>query len=214
MDSSLDRQECVDQIDSILSSKYNKLNSKTYSIYNNKDLAKFMVECPKIKLNYKQEFRYAEIGVWASNYSAWVDFLKTDDDYLLIFEDDVKCVLDFKEYLEGAMTELPDLWDAFFFLTPEGNKTFYYKDEEHNIGLDKICKSYQGNWLGGYMLSRSGAEKLINEVESSLVVDAVDIYVFYIQKELNMYAFKPGVKNICFPVDLPTTIHECERIKV
>lgn len=212
MDKSIDRKKCVDSINKKLYPISKPLNSKTYEISNNNQLMQFIMEQPKLKIDYDYHFKYSEVGVWGSNYAAWINFLKTDKDYLIIFEDDVDCVEDFMEKIIKVIDNIPQDWDAFFFLTPEGNKEHYYRQHQHDIGLPEICQSYQGNWLGGYMMNRSGVQKLVNEVECNMIVDPIDIYMFYIQKVLNMYAFKPEVPSICYGVDLPTTIHNSKKI--
>jgi GR25 family glycosyltransferase involved in LPS biosynthesis len=212
MDKSIDRQPFVDNINNILSNFSQNLNSNSYEISNNDQLIKFIMDHSDVRLNYGKGFKYSEIGVWGSNYDAWIKFLQTDKDYLLIFEDDVSIVEDFENKIKNAMQELPYNWDAFFFLTPDGNKEHYYKAYEHDIGFKNICKSYQGNWLGGYMLTKMGAQLLVNDVTTNMVTEPVDIYMFYVQKFLNMFAFKPSVQNICSGVNLPTTIHNSNRI--
>ena len=214
MDKSVDRKPYVDEINSILSKESEELNSNSYEISNNDHLVKFIMDHSEIRLNYGGGFKYPEVGVWASNYDAWVKFLETDKKYLIIFEDDTSVVPDFMDKINYILTELPYDWNAFFFLTPDGNKEHYYKSENHDIGLENICKSYQGNWLGGYMLNRLGAQLLVNDVQKNMIQAPVDIYMFYTQKFLISYALKPNVPNICGGIDLPTTIHNSDRIGV
>jgi len=212
MERSMDRKEYADAIDNMLSKTSSKLNSKTYDISNFDDLNILKMEQPNFNINYEKEFKFAEVGVWSSNYDAWVNFLKTDKKYLLIFEDDVSLVSNFLEKINEFILEMPENWDALFFSIPEGNQLHYYKSQEHDIGLPNVCNLYQGNWLGAYMLNRSGAEKLIKDIELNIINDPIDLYMFYVQKTLNSYNLKPSTNNICNGYDLPTTIHNTNRM--
>jgi GR25 family glycosyltransferase involved in LPS biosynthesis len=211
MEKSVERSPVVNKINSILSPISDELKVTSYEISDNEQLAKFKNDHPAFKLNPEIQFRYAEVGVWASNYDAWVNFLKTDKEYLLMFEDDVYVSENFPDRIDKVLQEIPEDWDAFFFLTPYGNKT-YYKSEEHDIGLENICRMYQGNWLGCYMLSRKGVEALVNGVQEYFISDPVDIYLFYKQSFLKAYNFKPFVEDVGGDLALGTTIHNVKRI--
>lgn len=212
LDRSTDRLQAVNDINQKLLSFSNELNIDSYEISNDEQLNSFYSDYPEFNINRGKGFKYTEVGVWASNYSAWVKFLETDAEYLIIFEDDVSIYYDFSKRIQEAIGEMPKDWDALFFLTPEGNQRYYYKAEEHDIGLPNICRSYQGNWLGGYMLNRKGAEKLIEDLKMNMICDPIDIYIFYVQKVLNSYNFKPSVPNFGEDLNLPTTIHNSKRI--
>jgi len=211
MEKSVNRKPVVNKINHIMSSNSEELISETYEISNDEQLNKFKSDHPLFKLDPKIEFRYSEIGVWASNYNAWVNFLKTDKEYLVLFEDDVYIHEDFWERIDGVMYQIPEDWQAFFFLN--WNPT-YYRSDLHNIGNASICKSYQGQWLGGYILNRSGAESLVKDVQENLISDPVDIYVFYKHGNLKSYTFSPGVSKMGGDLAMETTIHNVERMKV
>jgi GR25 family glycosyltransferase involved in LPS biosynthesis len=213
MGKSVEREQFVKDMNAILEIMSDKLNSKTYEISNEEQLSIFTSDYPSFNYNYKRPFKYSEIGIWASNYDAWVKFLKTDKEYLLVFEDDVILSDDFEVKINEFISEMPEGWDALFISIPNGNKRHYYRDHEHDIGLPNISKLYQGNWLAGYMISRVGVEKIINDINNNTINDPVDIYMFSTQKVLNSYNLKPHVKDICDGYEeFPTTIHNSIEI--
>jgi len=211
MEKSVDRKPVVNKINSIMSSNSKEIECISYEIFNEEQLKKFKFENPLFKLDPDIEFRYAEIGVWASNYNAWINFLKTDKKYLVLFEDDVYIHQDFWKRIDDVMNQIPSDWQAFFFLNWNPP---YYNESIHDIGSDIICKSYQGQWLGGYILNRSGVESIVKNVQENLISDPIDIYMFYKHGSLNSYTFKPNVEPIGGDLRMTTTIHNVERIKV
>jgi GR25 family glycosyltransferase involved in LPS biosynthesis len=211
MEKSIDRKPVVNKINNIMSLHSEELKSITYEISNDKQLNKFKLDHPLFKLNPKTDFRYSEIGVWASNYDAWVNFLKTDKEYLVLFEDDVYIHEDFWERIDGIMYQMPSDWQAFFFLN---FNQAYYDPYIHNIDNATICKSYQGQWLAGYILNRSGAESLIKSVQENLIEDPIDIYIFYRYLSLRSYTLRPGISSMGGDLGMNTTIHNVERVDV
>ena len=138
------------------------------------------------------------VGVWASNYMAYKRFLKSDYDTLIIFEDDITLSKNFKSVLESYMTELPFDWDFFSFFVPN-DSLFAYNEEQHNIGAENVCLSYQQWSCAGYMVSRAGAEKAVADIESRGINCPVDWYIFNFrmkkednQKTFFTYTLKPG----------------------
>lgn len=186
------------------------LNQTSYGIYSKEDLDSYYSLDLGLNINRATTFRYAEIGCWASHYSAWTKFLESGHDYVLILEDDIKILPGFYESLESRIHMLPEDWDIFSALVPEGNFSYFIL-EEHHIGSGVITKTYQGNWLGAYVLSRSGARKLVDSVVEPMN-RPVDIHVFYSPGMLNSYSLFPGTPMYLEGVDLGTTIHNVDRV--
>jgi GR25 family glycosyltransferase involved in LPS biosynthesis len=186
------------------------LKQPSYGIYNKEDLERYYSLDLDLNINKNTNFRYSEIGCWASHYSAWKTFLESDNEYVLILEDDIKVIPGFKEILDLRMGLLPEGWDIFSVLVPEGNFS-YFVSHIHSIGSDIISKTYQGNWLGAYVLNREGAKKLVDSV--LLPIDRpVDIHIFYSPGMLNSYSLMPNSKMYLEGIDLGTTIHDVDRV--
>jgi GR25 family glycosyltransferase involved in LPS biosynthesis len=187
------------------------LDHISYGIYSKEELDNYYAKNSGLNIDRTIGFRYAEIGCWASHHSAWKKFLESDYDYVLIMEDDIKVVDGFKEALFSRIAMLPENWDMFSALVPEGNFS-YFNRELHDIGSPVISLTYQGNWLGAYVLNKSGVKKLIDSA-SATIGRPVDIHLFYSPGLINSYSLVPGQDMYLEGIDLGTTIHNVERVE-
>lgn len=211
VDKDIDREPLLIKNKEYLNSYSKDLNQKTYGIYNSEQLENYYAENVGLNIDRNTNFRYSEIGCWASHHMAWKTFYESDYDLVVIFEDDIEIKDGFFEDLLNKINLLPAGWDAFFALVPEGN--FSYYNENHNIGSQHICRAYQGNWLGSYVINKSGAKKLLDSSKESMN-RPVDIHVFYSPGLLNSYSIMPHSKMFVEGIDLGTTIHNIERVSV
>jgi hypothetical protein len=138
------------------------------------------------------------VGVWASNYLAYKKFLESNYDTMILFEDDILVSKNFKLLIETYMGELPLDWDFFSFFVPD-DSLFAYNEDQHTIGAENVCVSYQQWSCAGYMVSRNGAEKAIKDIESKGINCPIDWYIFNFrmkkeenQKTFFTYTLKPG----------------------
>lgn len=139
------------------------------------------------------------VGVWASNWLAYKNFLETDNDVLFIFEDDVVVSANFAPIMQFYMQELPTTWDFFSLFVPD-DSLFAYNEEQHDIFEDHICRSYQQWSCAGYAVSRRGAEKALKDVATRGITAPVDWYVFNFrmkqeadQMRFATYTLKPHI---------------------
>lgn len=139
------------------------------------------------------------VGVWASNWLAFKKFLDTDKDVLLIFEDDITLSANIQSILNFYMQQLLPTWDFFSFFVPD-DSLFAYKEEEHDIYEEHVCRSYQQWSCAGYAVSRRGAEKALKDVATRGITAPIDWYIFNFrmkQEEDQMrfatYTLKPHV---------------------
>ena len=137
------------------------------------------------------------VGVWASNYKAYKRFLESEYDTLVLFEDDIILSKNFKTVLEMYVKELPLEWDFFSFFVPDDS--LFAFNSQHEIGADNVCISYQQWSCAGYMVSKEGARKAVEDVESRGINCPVDWYIFNFrmkqeenQQRFNTYTLKPG----------------------
>ena len=146
----------------------------------------FINENPDFKINTVEDYAQpgetfppsaGVVGVWASNWLAYKNFLQTDKDVLLIFEDDVELSANFKSITNFYMQELLPTWDFFSIFVPD-DSLFAYNEEQHDITEQHICRSYQQWSCAAYAVSRRGAQKALNDVAIRGITAPVDWYVF------------------------------------
>ena len=203
------REPCLLQNKKYLDNYAKDLKQKAYGIYTAEQLDSYYAENVGLNIDPDTNFRYAEIGCWASHHMAWKTFYESDYDVVVIFEDDIEILDGFFENLVDKLSLIPEDWDGFFALVPEGN--FSYYNNSHSIGNQYVCKAYQGNWLGAYAINKSGAKKLLDSAKE-IIRRPVDIHIFYSPGLLNSYSLVPGVNPYLKGVDLGTTIHNVPRV--
>jgi hypothetical protein len=211
VDKDVERENLVLKNKMYLDKSFSDIKSKSFGIYNKNQLDDYYLNNYGLSIDKTVAFRYSEIGCWASHYQAWKTFYESGMDAILILEDDIEVLNGFSENILDIMNELPQDWDAFFCLAPSGNFS-YYKNSLHDIGCNRISKTYQGNWLGAYIITREGAKKLIDSCKKD-INKPVDIHLFYTPDLINSYSIKPYVQNFLNGVDLGTTIHKVPRIE-
>jgi hypothetical protein len=136
------------------------------------------------------------IGVWASNWVAWKEFLTTDAETLMILEDDVVLEIDAVETINKIINFLPDDWDIFSFFIPDGAENFY-SEYKHGVNNKIVCKAYQGWSCGGYIMSRGGAEKIISYLNDNPIDLPIDWFMFDVSPDhINVYNPVPSLKRI------------------
>jgi hypothetical protein len=140
------------------------------------------------------------LGIWAGTYMAFKKFLKSDKEYLLVLQDDIKLSPNFKGVMELYMKELPTGWEVFSPFVPN-DSLFAYRDSVHGV-LNKsfICKSYQQWSTCCYVVSRIGAKKVIEDIEANGVTAPDDWYLFnfrmkpeFLTITFDTYTVKPAL---------------------
>lgn len=183
-------------------------------IMSNQDDVKEFYKTAKIKINPLGHFgtgwKPGELGIWASNYTAWSNFLKSKYDYIILMEDDIVLSNDFNEKIKSYIAELPDNWDVFTAYIPEtGNIRYEKRKNELLIGKENICKVYQSWSCLCYVVSRRGAERLFKEIQRG-VKSPIDHYLFY-HRSLNVYTIKMENGNICSLYETKSTVQDAQR---
>lgn len=185
-----------------------RLNSPTIYLNTAEKLDQFLIDTPKFKVNTVEDYcqpgetfppSSGVIGVWASNYTAYKNFLETDKDILILFEDDIVLSKNFRAVLNSYLMELPEGWEFFSPFVPS-DSLFAYNEIEHSFNNDYVtCRSYQQWSCATYLVSRAGAKKAIENVESVGITAPIDWYIFnfrmkqeYGQIRFNTYTVKPN----------------------
>jgi GR25 family glycosyltransferase involved in LPS biosynthesis len=151
-----------------------------------------------------------ELGIWASNYTAWANFANSKYDHIILMEDDIQLSKDFSQRLYEYIDELPEDWDVFTVYVPPTGNIRYKKDGKHlDIGKKNVCKVYQSWSCLCYVVSKSGAKKLLEMVKTP-VSRPIDHYLFY-NEELNVYAIKYNRANICNIYSTTSTVQHTKK---
>jgi len=214
-----ERQQLFDNAKEVLSKEYEELNSPNFYVNSLADIPDILVPIPELNFhpdgywdtgNPTVGWTKGEIPIFVANYVSWKNFLETDHDFLILCEDDIV----FHSYgvplLKHYMAMLPEDWDVFSFYCPTG-QYFKYRDEEHKIGDGPISRAYQDHHLLCYVVSRKGAENLIKDAESHIIMDPIDWFIFYQNDILNVYTVKPREEHGVMSVELDSTVGHSVR---
>ncbi|KAL4717672.1 hypothetical protein ACJJTC_000821 [Scirpophaga incertulas] len=117
---------------------------------------------------HKRPMKAGEVGCFLSHYNIWQDMVARNLSMALILEDDIHFVPYFRHRLLRLLSEVELIkWD-FMYL---GRKALMDKEEE-SVSVHTVRPLYS-YWTLGYVLKKSGAEKLIaaEPLSSMLPVD-------------------------------------------
>ncbi|GAA5017060.1 hypothetical protein GCM10023206_29420 [Acinetobacter puyangensis] len=105
----------------------------------------------------------SEIGCYLSHYGCVEQFLKTDADYLIVLEDDMKIVTDFKTAIDGILDYLQQHQDLNWYLINIAAKKKKLAKDITPIGEYSLWHAYYFPIRGlGLIWSRAGAEEFLN----------------------------------------------------
>lgn len=161
-----------------------------YFLKNNKD---FNLDLNGYNLDNVQGWKYGELGIWASNYIAWGHFLKSNHDILILMEDDISFNPDFSKDLKNKISELPEDWDIFSYFAPKDQHSKY--NDRMSVS-ENISESYQDWSMLCYLVSKNGAEKLINSCKNPVCLP-LDWHIYRQKHLFNVYSLKPSEKLMC-----------------
>lgn len=212
-----DRNKLVENVHSNLLKDIKILDTDTIKISSYDEYINFRNKYPDFNidingynLDNKQGWRYGEVGIWASNWLAWKNFIESEYDYLILMEDDIVLYKNFLDNIKKHIAELPDQFDAFHAFCPES------EDYKYSVGLDiseNICLSYQDWSCACYIINKSGAKKMI-ELASRGISLPLDWFMFRQKHFLNIYTVKPAIEEICTIIDIQSTFQTKEDRKI
>jgi glycosyl transferase family 25 len=135
-----------------------------------------------------------QMGCFLSHYHAWGKIATGTERFCAVFEDDIHISTDLKNILDNDQW-IPDDFDIIRLETST-NRILLTKNPVLKYGNRKIYGVKSTSWCaGGYILSRSAAQKLINlPIEAHDSSDAL-LYNFEnsaIANKLNIFQFNPA----------------------
>jgi GR25 family glycosyltransferase involved in LPS biosynthesis len=153
---------------------------------------------PKVYDHYKKDKKHlGHFGCYLSQMKCYEEFLKTDKDYCIIFEDDMEIKSDsFKKNVEDHVRNVPKGWDVILFGYNLNDK--YHKDRNKGIQMiNNIINIRSFTGLHGYMINRKSAMKLLNELQDHRwYIDWNMVYLID-EGKLNVYGTYPPF--VCQP---------------
>lgn len=147
----------------------------------------------------------AERGCMLSHVKMWRDFLATDTDWALIAEDDILISPDAEAVVNAIITKYPqaqlvNLCDAYSFKAGTMNPRVEYIRlsllSPFVYGKYRMGELYGSTRLGCtglYLISRSGAELLLKQLEGKAPGTVADDYTLYQQWGVDVRFVQPGL---------------------
>ena len=208
LDKDSDREPFVDNINEYLSYYSDILETPTIEISNKDQYLNFTNSNPDFNidpngynLHNEQGWRYGEVGIWASNWTAWKNFLNTDKDYLIMMEDDLQVEDNFMDLLIKYLNELPQEWDIFYYYCPADQFNKYsqsFSTSEHTSVI------YQDWSSACHVISKIGAEKLLSTSSTGINLP-LDWHVFRQKNKFKAFTIKPEVEIGCRLTEIEST---------
>lgn len=204
------REYLYKTLDDFLSDKMSRLDTDTVLISNEDQYFEFNDKHNLIKTS--REFKWGEIGIWASNLLAMRNFLNTDKEYLMLMEDDIH-VPDqaaFMYLLEKYMGGLPEDWDIFSYFV-HSNQIPRFNQSQHGIENNTyIVKAYQDWSMLCYVLNRKSAEKFLDLVDKTGLTMPIDWYIYRQPEAFKSYTIHPLAEIGCKLYDMVSTFQTRE----
>ena len=147
----------------------------------------------------------AERGCMLSHVKMWEDFVASDADWALIAEDDVLISPDAEAVVNAIITKYPqvqlvNLCDAYSFKAGTMNPRLDYirlsllsPFVHGKYRMGKLYGSTRLGCTGLYLISRSGAELLLKQLEDKAPGTVADDYKLYQQWGVDVRFVQPGL---------------------
>jgi len=217
IDSNEERSHHVKSLNDYMTMYSKLLQTPTIKISNKEEYDLFLSNNPTFQpdpygysLHGEQGWRFGEIGIWASNWTAWNNFLKTDADYLILMEDDIVENSSFMEIIINYIQQLPENWEAFHAFAPADQFGKY--NSIHDVGADDVCIAYQDWSCLCYIITRKAAEKMIDY--SSNFNLPLDWYMFRQKHIFNVYTIKPFSEFPCTLLPTESTFQTTQKREI
>lgn len=143
-------------------------------------------------------WRCGMIGCALSHFLQYIDLLNSDDEYRIILEDDAVLVPNFSQKLNSLLSYKQLDWDLIYLgHYPKNNiQTNSFHAVKKN-SQESLEYSYGGTI--GYIITKKGAEKLLNYIQENGMVHAIDTMQQKAADDLNVYYTVPLlVQGECF----------------
>ena len=192
----------------LIFNQYDEFDTNTYLIKSFEDYHKFYINNPEFKVNHngynldnQQGWRYGEIGIWASNWTAWNNLLKSDYEYLILMEDDLVCENNLPNTIKKYIMECPKDFDALYINVP-GDQLDKY-NSNYSVS-ENISRAYQDWSCACYVVQKSTIKNMIDFANSGIVLP-LDWFMFRQQHLFKIYSVKPESYKGCITKHIEST---------
>ena len=139
------------------------------------------------------------IGCAMSHYNLWKQLANSEEDYYIIFEDDNSSLdVNISSKLSDITSQIMEnksKYDIIYLgysVFPNYEKEKYEKIANYEMTIISLKKNqYMGGFFG-YIICKSGAEKMINYVNQNGIKHGID-YLIKINPEMNSYNIQPHI---------------------
>ena len=139
-------------------------------------------------------WRFGELGIWASNLTAWKNLLNSQFEYAVLMEDDFEINEKFEHYLKEYMQELPDDWELLsMYVNPNEFLTY---NETYDIGKPNVCRTYHKLSMACYVINKRFVKKALEAIKTP-VTEPFDVYMLNQPYRFNSYSIKRGKEKGC-----------------
>ena len=222
-----ERKNNYQEIDSEMSGYFQKLDTKSILMKDLMDLNSNRYILPSFELKHltysslKNDFGFyitdgynpvqnakfprwiGEIGLLFSLYDGFKKFLSTPQKFLIWLEDDTRIELYFENNFKIYMSNLPQDFDFIALGSRDDQKPLFFEYMDKFL-IDNLAfsKAFQIYWAGAILISRSGAQKFIDEFETNGATYAWDWLIFNVRSEdvpvqkFNTYTIKPDLPQL------------------
>jgi GR25 family glycosyltransferase involved in LPS biosynthesis len=201
------RKDLKDKVVNHLFDKLDKLGSDAVLI-NNQDLYNEFIK-NVFDLKPAFQFKFGEMGVWASNIAAILKFIDSEYDVLMLMEDDIQIYDEFYDLFIEYMEQIPKDWDVFSYFV-HANQFDLYKEDFQN---QEIVKAYQDWSMLCWVLTKDCAKKIIDDISKNGITMPIDWYIFRQPDKFTSYTLSPTARKGCDLYNTDSTFqHIDERI--
>lgn len=143
-------------------------------------------------------YRRGVMGAALSHIGLWRKLVESEDDYFLIFEDDIKLKENFNATLQILLTQLEIIKCDIIFLGYHND--VFDKTQNKNIMGKNYCnfmkitpvteeiKKYIWGGLFGYIIHRDLATQFLKDLDENFIKEPIDTYVL---RHPNLHIFVP-----------------------
>lgn len=185
-----DRKENMEKI-------FGDVGLTNYSFYPAIDGTKLKLTQEIIDLFRGNDFgnRKATIGCALSHYNMWREFIESDNDFICIFEDDIKLNENFRDRFIQSIEHLKqnyDKIDILFlgYLMYDQHLNKYLHREKKDLEIGNLNNTFYIGGFASYILTRSGAEKLLEYIKENGIKHGID-YLVKINDNLRRFETRP-----------------------
>lgn len=153
--------------------------------------------------SFKQRgwFKIGEVGCFMSHYILWNKLINDECDYYLILEDDASLTFNSEKLKQFFDSNLPEI-DLVFCQTvspnfPNGKEIFNKINVDHLVQVPNGYLDYQLiEGTTGYIVSKSGAKKLLDQVNEFGCVMPVDNFIGVIASQTMNFFLCPNYLRV------------------